>query len=268
MRNFTLGKLLLSVGVIVSILASCKDDSNLTVAPSPPDVSFVEEFDTVTAAYGRGWRYINVSSPKDIGFWTQGAFNNPALTGFPSPIPFVPYSSKGTYAGFIGTDYTSTSLGVISNWVVSPVTLMKNGDKIVFYTRGLIIPYSYGTDSTDFGNRLQVCYSSNGESLNVGSGTDAGDFAPILDINPFYKEYHTAPDPFPAPADNYTWTILRDPQAFPVNWTRFEAKVSGLNGLIKGRFAFRYFVENAGSGPLGTRSTAVGLDSVAFISAR
>lgn len=268
MRNSTLGKFLLSMCAVVSLLASCKDDSSLTIAPPSPDVSFVEEFDTATAAYSRGWRYINVSDPKDVGFWTQGGFNNPAITGFPASIPYSPYSSKGTYAGFIAADYTSTTLGVISNWVVSPVTLMKNGDKIVFYTRGLIVPYGYGTDSTDFGNRLQVCISPNGESLNVGSGTNAGDFDPILDINPSYHEYHTVPDPFPAPADDYTWTILRDPQAYPVNWTRFEAKVSGLNGAVKGRFAFRYFVENAGSGPLGTRSTQVGLDSVAFISAR
>jgi hypothetical protein len=267
MRNSTLGKFLLSISFIVSFLLSCKDDSSLTIAPPSPDVSFTEEFDTATAAYNRGWRYLNVSDPKNVGFWAQGGFNDPAITGFPGPVPYRPYSSKGSYAGFIGTDYTSTTTGTISNWVVSPVTLMKNGDKIIFYTRGIAIFYGYGTDSTDFSNRMQVCYSTNGGSLDVGSGTNPGAFSNvILDINPFYKEYHTVSDPITT--DAYTWTVIRDPQAYPVNWTRFEAKVSGLNGAVSGRFAFRYFVENAGLGPLGTRATGVGLDSVAFVSAK
>lgn len=253
MRKYTPGKFLLPLFFCTVVFLSCKDDSYLAAALPPPDASFTEEFDTITAAYARGWRYINVSDPKGTGFWTQGLFNDPNVTGFPAIIPFAAWSSKGGYPGFIGADYTSTSAqaGVISTWVVSPVTLMKNADKIVFYTRGLILPTA--TDSTDFANRLQVCVSAQAESVNTGLGSDPGDFTNvILDINPFYKFYHSSP-------------ALYDPTAYPAKWTRFEATVSGLNGPVKGRFAFRYYVEGGGSNGLGT---AIGIDSVAYISSR
>ncbi len=47
------------------------------------------------------------------------------------------------------TDFTSTSAaaGIISNWIVSPVITMRNGDKIVFYTRTILYPLT-GGDST------------------------------------------------------------------------------------------------------------------------
>jgi len=252
MRNSTRMRFLLPFSFVLIAFLSCKNDSYLTVPPPLPDASFSEEFDTMSAAYDRGWRYFNVSDPKGTGFWAQGLFNNPALTGFPAPIPFNAYSSKGTYVGFIGADYTSTSAaaGIISDWVVSPVTLLRNGDKIAFYTRSLILNVG-GGDSTDFGNRLQVRISSKGESLNVGAGTDPGDFKDVaLDINPFYKFYHTDPS-------------LYDPIAYPATWTRFEATVGGLDAPVKGRFAFRYFVEGGGSNGL---ATAVGIDQVIYTS--
>src|SRR5689334_22110648 len=182
MGSSTLRRFLYLCAFIPFLLESCVKDSTASLQPPPvPDQSFVEEFDTATAAYDRVWRYINVSDPLGSGFWTQGMFNNPTLTGFPAPIPFPAYSSKGTYVVFIGADYTSTSAaaGVISNWVVSPVVSMRNGDKIVFYTRTLALPYQLSAsviDTSDFGNRMQVLISTSGESTNVGSGVDPGDF--------------------------------------------------------------------------------------------
>ena len=250
MRSSTLGKFFVLSAFIFLCLQACrKDDASSLAPPTIPNQSFVEEFDTVGSAYDRGWRFINVSSPKGTGFWTQGMFNNPSLTGFPAPIPFAAYSSKGSYVGFIGADYTSTSAGagIISTWIVSPVINLQNGDKIIFYTRTVLLSIG-GGDSTDFANRLQVRISDQNESLNVGNGGAAGDFSnAILDINPFYKEAHTA---------SY------DPDSYPIRWTRFEATVGGLNGNPKGRFAFRYFVEGAGSAGLGS---GVAIDSVAFV---
>ncbi|MEO6313962.1 MAG: choice-of-anchor J domain-containing protein [Chitinophagaceae bacterium] len=254
MRKYSLRKFLLPFVVIVVAFLSCKDDAYLTVAPPLPDASFVQEFDTVAAAYDKGWRYINASVPKGTGFWTQGLFNNPVLTGFPAPIPFAAYSSKGTYVGFIGADYTSTAAdaGVISTWAVSPVTLIKAGDKIVFYTRSVLLPTAT-TDSTDYGNRLQVRVNTYNDGLNIGSGANTGDFAKlVLDINPTYKMYHTD-------------ASLFDPIAYPSSWTRFEATIENLPTPVNGRFAFRYFVEGGGSNGLGT---AIAIDSVAYISAR
>lgn len=250
MRIFTLRKVLL-FGIALLLLQACrKDDAAMMALPALPNQSFVEEFDTADAAYMRGWRYINVSVPKGTGFWTQGMFNDPLVTGLPAPIPFNAYSSKGSYVGFIGADFTSTlgGPGIISNWVVSPVVTMQNGDKIQFYTRGVLYFDPFVGDSTDYANRLQVRMSTANESLNVGSGNSPGDFkTALLDINPDYKEA-TIP--------------LYDPASYPIRWTKFEATVGGLNGPTKGRFAFRYYLENGGFPGLGS---GVGIDSVAYI---
>ena len=254
MRKYALGNFLLPLCIAAVGFLSCKDDSYLTVAPPPPDASFVQEFDSINAAYDKGWRYYNVSVPKGTGFWVQGLFNDPNVTGFPGIIPFPAWSSRGSYVGYIGADYTSTSAaaGIISNWVVSPVTLIKAGDKIVFYTRGLVLPTATA-DSTDYANRLQVRVNTYNDGTNVGTGSDAGDFAKlVLDINPKYKFFHTQ-------------ASLFDPTAYPSTWTRFEATIDNLPAPVKGRFAFRYFVENGGSNGLGT---AVAIDSVAYISAQ
>ncbi|HYJ38682.1 MAG TPA: choice-of-anchor J domain-containing protein [Chitinophagaceae bacterium] len=250
MGRSTLGKFLfLSVFVFVYLQSCVKDETSRLIPPPTANQSFVEEFDTVTAAYDRGWRYLNVSEPRGTGLWTQAMFNNPNVTGLPTPIPFPAYSSKGSYVGFIGADFTSTSAasGVISNWIVSPVVSMQNGDKIVFYTRTVLYPLT-GGDSTDYVNRLQVRINSKNEGTDVGSGVDVGDFTNVLlDINPFLREAHTLP---------------YDPEAYPIRWTRFEATVGGLNGVTKGRFGFRYFLEGAGSNGLGS---GVAVDSVAYV---
>jgi hypothetical protein len=209
--------------------------------PAIPDQSFVEEFDTLQTAYNKGWRFINRSEEIGVSKWTQGSISG-ALTA---------YSSKGTNAGFISTDYQSTAgaASIISNWAVSPPVTMQNGDKIVFYTIASLISIG-GGDSTDFANRLQVRINPHNTDLNVGDMDDPGQFDKVLlDINPSYEEYHSSP-------------ALYSPDAYPARWTRFEATIQGLNQPVKGRFAFRYFVEDGGS---NGRGTEVGIDSVAYI---
>jgi hypothetical protein len=254
MRNSTLRKAFLFSGLALVALQACrKDDASMMTPPPTPDQSFVEEFDTTASAFARGWRPINTSVPKGTGVWVQGMFNNPVITFMDYPIPFGPFSSKGSYPGFIGTDFTSTSAaaGIISNWLVSPVVTMQNGDKIIFYTRTAVYDLG-GGDSTDFSNRLQVRMSKN-EGLNVGNGLNTGDFGTaLLDINPTYIEAHTSP-------------ALYDPRSYPIRWTRFEATVGGLNGPTNGRFAFRYFVEGGGNNGL---ASGVGIDSVAYVGKR
>jgi hypothetical protein len=245
MRKFT-PIFLIALVLSVSVLQSCKDDSYLLTKPKVSDQSFSEEFDTAYQARARGWRFINKSEPLGSGVWQQGG-------GIPPW--YAAYSSNGSYAGFIGADYTSVQggPGTISNWVVSPVVTMQNGDKIVFYTRGLVSWSGAGTDSTDYGNRLQVMINDHNETLNVGDGDDPGDFTnKLLDINPTYEYYHTD-------------AILYSPYAYPSSWTRFEATVTGLSAPKKGRFAFRYFVENAGlcATCLGN---GVAIDKVSYIS--
>ncbi len=264
MRKSTLSRILMSFAVITITLLACRKDDPASLIPPPiPDQSFNEEFDTVAKAFQRGWVPINNSNPKGSSVWTQG--------GAPFPI-FSPYSSNGSYAGFIATDYLSTSGtdDVISNWLISPVITMQNGDKISFYTRTQLLPAG-GGDSTDYGNNLEVCYNRKNDGTNVGvandpksaaynSNTDRGDFELLLSINPpvynssiAFWEYKYA----------HSTASLFVPGSFPAQWTRFEATISGLSGPHKGRFAFRYYTLDGGS---NGNASAVGIDQVVYTS--
>lgn len=247
MRKSTFLGFLLSSIFLITLLISCKDDRYLLTPPPVPDQSFVEEFDTASAAYNRGWRYINRSVTIGRRNWQNPDGN--------SGIPFLSYSGTGN--GYLWADYQSTdaAAGVISNWAVSPTVIMQNGDKIVFYTRTELL--SFGGDMTDFVNRMQVRINKT-TSLNCGNGTDPGDFTlPILDINPFYYEFRLSIFNNPA---SPLFTQVR--QAYPHVWTRFEATVTGLNGPTTGRFAFRYYTEGAGS---NGRGSSIAIDSVAYM---
>jgi len=264
MRNSRLWNIL-PLCIWILIISCKKDDPSRLVPPPVPDQSFVEEFDTVSAAFHRGWIPINNSNPKGSGIWTQ--------SGGPAPL-FAPYSSKGTFAGFIAADFLSTSAerGVISNWLLSPLVFMKNGDRITFYTRTALYLVN-GGDSTDFGNNLEVCINRKNESTNVGIArdprdaqynpvTDRGDFDLLLSINPpgydttnklfIYRNAHTLPD-------------LYDPLAFPLRWTKFIVTINGITKSHKGRFAFRYYTLDAGS---NGNATAVAIDQVTFTSSK
>src|SRR4030095_11944077 len=249
MKKSTFPGFLLAAICILTLLQSCKDDSFLLTPPPAPDQSFVEEFDTAQNAYNRGWRFINRSELIGRTNWQ----NPTSLTG----IPFISYSGTGN--GYLWADYQSTSGAAvtISNWAVSPELTMQNGDKIVFYTRCELIPFT-ATVTTDFVNRMQVRMNKT-TSLNCGDGTDPGDFTvPLLDINPFYNEFIL--QSFNNPLDPRHNEAL---QAYPHVWTRFEAIVSGLDQPTKGRFAFRYFTEEAGN---NGRGSSIGVDAVSYSS--
>lgn len=248
MQRSTPAGFLLVLLSILTLLQSCKDDSYLLAPPPVPDQSFVEEFDTATNAYNRGWRFINRSDLIGRTNWQ----NPTILTG----IPFMSYSGTGN--GYLWADYQSTSsdAGVISNWAVSPELTMQNGDKIIFYTRAELD--FFNNDSTDFVNRLQVRLNKT-TSLNCGTGTDPGDFTvPLLDVNPFYYEF------LKSAFNNPSSPLFQQArQAFPHVWTRFEATVIGLSAPTKGRFAFRYFMEGAGG---NGRGSSIGIDAVSYVS--
>jgi len=247
MKKSTFPGFLMASICILTLLQSCKDDSYLLAPPPVPDQSFVEEFDTAQNAYNRGWRFINRSELIGRTNWQ----NPTILTG----IPFISYSGTGN--GYLWADYQSTSGAAvtISNWAVSPELIMQNGDKIIFYTRTELL--FFNNDSTDFVNRMQVRLNKT-TSLNCGDGTDFGDFTvPLLDINPFYYEFLKSAYNNPA---NPLYQQAR--QAYPHVWTRFEATVVGLNGPTKGRFAFRYFTEEAGN---NGRGSSIGIDAVSYV---
>ena len=242
MTKSTLCKLLAGMGISLLLFTACVKDTNLD-APAVPNQSFIEEFDTTASALQKGWKFINTSTPKGTNVWQQGGEIAP---WFPA------YSNNGNNAGFIGADYSSTSAaaGEISNWAVSPLVTMQNGDTIIFYTRA--VQYDDGAgDSTDFGNRLQLRLNTTDEGFDTGSGDSPGNFTTIaLDINPTYL---------------FSSKLTPEPNAYPVYWTRFEAHVYGIEKPKKGRFAFRYFVQGGGNNGLGS---GVAIDRVMYKSVR
>jgi hypothetical protein len=235
---------------IFALFQSCVDDEAEYLAKQgqTEDHSFVESFDTVDAAYGRGWRFLNKSVEIGPTNWMNPSPNN---------LPFPAFYSVSTSRGYLWVDYNSTSSGqgIISNWAISPVVSMKNGDTISFYTRAELFPI--GDDSTDFSNRLQVRMNIQNTGLDVGEGDNFGDFDKILlDINPTYLEFH------------YKDFINGNPTAllaYPYTWKRFEIILTGIDKPTAGRFAFRYFLEGGGGGGKGT---SIGVDLVTYKSAK
>ena len=241
MRKSTFQHLTATVFVCLVLLQSCKDDAYLADRLPVSNQSFIEEFDTVSVSLSRGWTIINANTPKDPVLstlvWQQAG----------DVIPwFNAFSSNGTYTGFIGASANTSGvllpvnvIPVVSNWLISPLITMQNGDKISFYTRT-----RFFDAQNDYSNRLQlrVTYS---ESFDVGAGNEPGAFTGLLlDINPAYENQRRA-NPSPI--------------AFPADWTRFEATITGLNQPVNGRFAFRYYISDAIAYGWG-----IGLDKVEY----
>jgi hypothetical protein len=218
---------------LMLILHACKKESPDIVIP---DQSFVEEFDTVSAALSRGWRIVAASSPPLALTWEQGGNATP---WFPA------YSPSGSNQGFIGASAEITApisgTPVISSWLLSPEITFQNGDKIIFYTRT-----RFASSTDDFGNRLQVRLSRSGASVDVGTGKGTGVFKDsLLDIN---KQYFSQSSTNP------------NSEGYPSTWTRFESTISNLPQPVSGRFAFRYYIEDANNYGWG-----VGVDQVKYV---
>lgn len=241
---------LLAFAVIVAVLNACKDDSDLAIPPPIVAPNYTESFDNFQEAYNNGWRTNNKSAPfgrkwydvaetpnfGSVNYvaiyypeWEQAQFTLDSAqfpnTPFPGRYWQNAYGSQRASNGYAATSIASASvIGIgaplskfnISNWLISPETLLQNGDKIIFYT------YSKGLC------RLQLWLNPS-NTLYVGDGSfGSGDFTiKLLDINATYARVETNPS-----------------MAFPAEWTRFEGEVTGLEKPVKGRFAFRHFLED------------------------
>jgi hypothetical protein len=133
------------------------------------------------------------------------------------------------------TPNTLSAAPTVSNWLLTPPVTLQNGANLTFYTRS--------QDRPLHADRVQVRLSTNGDSTNVGNTPDSvGDFTTVLlDINPA----------------NVTG-------AYPADWTRFSATVSGLTAPTTGRVAFRYFVENSSSGSTAQNAESIGIEAIEF----
>jgi CSLREA domain-containing protein len=193
----------------------------LMVSTTARAQSYTEGFDNITTLTANGWFMKNNSAPVGSTGWFQGR-----TTTFSA--------QAGPASSYIAADYNNVgSTGTISNWLLTPVRTLRNGDTFSFYTR-TVSPVQYP-------DRLQLWLSLNGSSTNVGSTAESlGDFTTLLlDINP-------------------TLTTT----GYPINWTQYTVTVSGLSAPTSGRFGLNYYVHNGG--PSGTKSDYIGIDSVSY----
>jgi len=182
-----------------------------------------EGFSNVAGLTAAGWNQQNLSTP--IGSnpnWVQG-----------DPVN-MPFSANSLPANsFISVNYNSVvGAATISNWLITPMLNLNNGDVITFYTRGT---------GSIYADNLQVRLSTNGSSTNVGaSNISVGDFSNLLlEINPTLNA-----------------------ALYPAIWTQYTITISGLASPTTGRIAFRYFVPNGG--PTGANSDLIGMDDFVY----
>jgi hypothetical protein len=179
-----------------------------------------EGFESVAGLPAAGWFQVNRSQPLGASTWSQcsGASIPPAQAGTANSCVLVNFNS-------------TTGVGDISNWLLTPTVTLNNGDTVSFYTK---------TVSNTFPDRLQLRMSTSGSSTDVGTtAASVGVFTTLLvDVNPLLGA------------------------SYPTVWTQFTATVSGLSGPTSGRFAFRYFVTDGG--PDGDNSNIIGVDTFAY----
>ncbi len=183
--------------------------------PNVPQAwNLTESFDTVVPT---GWVANNQSAPIGTSGWFQG--ND---TVFPA--------HSGAATSYAGANFNNTAgTGTISNWLISPLLTIDNGDTWSFWTRKVT------PNPTDFPDRMQVRISTTGTCAPGTGSTSTGDFSTLLlDINP---------------------TLVAG--GYPTAWTNFSGTISGLPSSVTGCFAFRYFVSNGG--PSGSNSDYIGV---------
>ena len=209
-----------------------------------------------------GWTRTNQSTvtpptPPSTTLWTISAYApvvvNSAATPPVTTLPFstavvpngqtcpAPNGQAGGANSFALVNYTSTSStlatgATISNWLISPIVNVSNGDIVTFYSRRGKVP---GSPGGGFADRLQLRMSTDGSfTVDPATGpTDTGSYSTLLtDINP---------------------TLAA--AGFPSVWTQYSYTITGLTGPTDVKFGFRYFVANGG--PNGSNSDIIGIDS-------
>lgn len=174
-----------------------------------------ENFDDYTALPGLGWVESNMSDPVGSLGYFQG-----------NPTVFTAYN--GADSAYLAVNYNSTSgTGTISNWMISPIITLENGDVVAFRTT--TAPASTWPD------RLQLRLNPS-TTTAIPDANSVGDFTILLaEVNP----------------DLTTG-------GYPETWTQFTGIVSGLTGPTACRIGFRYYVTNGG--PSGSNSNFIGID--------
>jgi hypothetical protein len=237
------GSLLLST---LFFLGCEKDYNKQNTPPSPPvqTASWLENFTDVSNLGAKGWVITNNTDKPGPEAWRKGRYEttNKYTFGLDYVVGFPAYSAERDVHDFISVDmYAGSQVANMSVWLITPVTKIKNGDQLVFYSRAHV---DDGTFSAKDGNdRMQVRANYANTSSNVGNEwTTVGNFTTLLlDINSSLALY-----------------------GYPEVWTKYTVTVAGVNGTVNGRFAFRYYVPQGG--PDGNNASMIGVDEVSFTS--
>ncbi len=179
-------------------------------------------FDDVSTLPGSGWVLINKSEPIGTSGWFQGN------TG-------VFDAHDGNNDAYIAANFNNVDgSGIISNWLLTPVLSIQDGNEFRFWTRT--------TSGSTLPDRMELRMSLNGSSSDVGpTSVSVGDFTEVLmTINPGLSS-----------------------GGYPEDWTQYTFVVSGVPAPVSGRFAFRYFVEDGGTS--GSNSNYIGIDRVQYL---
>lgn len=208
---------------------------------------------TATMIGADGWTRTNQSaSPSATSLWTvasyttsaatatnQGVFQNQTYaTGATVQVPNGQAGGANSFALVNYTSTTSTTPATISNWLISPIVSIQNGDIVTFYTR--IGKYS-PTGEASYPDRLQLRMSTAGgfSADPTGGPTGLGDYTNLLvDVNPNL-----------------------DTTSYPSTWGQFSYTVTGLAGPTDVKFAFRYFVTGGGGAASALNSDIIGIDT-------
>jgi hypothetical protein len=236
----------IAAGII--IISSCQKDA-VPVAPKV-DYSFTQDFDSMSAMLAQGWTAKNNSRPLGTTTWASGEYHwlNDPKKGI-SPV--------GSYPGYntshSGRDYAvclntcQDDPAVVSDfseascWLISPAVPLKNGDIISFWTRTLDEP-------TGFKDKMELRINTNNSGVEVGNDSSTvGDFTfKALVVNEAFT------------GDGYPGGTAPSGR----EWTNYTYTISNMPVPKMGRFAFRYYVPEAG--PNGKNGTGVGVDAVEF----
>ncbi len=189
------------------------------------------------AAFGTDWNITNQSTPSTASVWTKANYTTPMsgpLFGSGNTTT-VPVGQAGGDNSFALVNYTSTTgNNTISNWMITPVINVQDGDVVSFYSRK-------GTDGTvDYPDRLELRMSTAATHVvPTGGATDVGSFTTVgVTVNP----------------------NLAQGFVYPKVWTQYQFTVSGVGtSPVPARFAFRYYVTSGG--PSGTNSDLIGVDT-------
>lgn len=196
-------------------------------------VIFTENFNATWSTTTQGWVIINNSNP--VG--TTSVFQGNGATTFPA--------YNGGPNDYVGMNYNNTgNTGGISTWLITPSLTIYNGAVLEFATRT-------ASSTTTYPDRLQIRMSPIDNTVIPTGTTSVGTYTNVmLDINPNLS------------TTNASVVSNGTVAGYPQSWAVFTLQVSGITGTVSGRFAFRYFVSNAGLN--GANSDYIGIDAVKY----